>query len=63
MKELLSTSETCKILKMTRLTLHKLVKDGKIPAFKIGRFWKFERNSIDAWIQSKLDESNKTIKQ
>jgi len=49
-------------LKTKRLSLYKLVKSGEIPAFKMGKAWKFERKSLEAWIQTKLEESNKAIK-
>ncbi len=26
--------------------------DSQIPARKIGRFWKFKRSEIDAWVKS-----------
>jgi len=61
--EILTTKETCDLLKTKRLSLYKLVKDGEIPAFRMGRAWKFERSAVEAWIRKKLEESNKTIKQ
>lgn len=61
--EILTTQEVCALLKTKRLSLYKLVKDGEIPAFRMGRAWKFERSAIEAWIRKRLEESNKAIKQ
>jgi len=61
--EILTTKEVCDLLKTKRLTLYRLVKYGEIPAFRMGRAWKFERTAIEAWIRKKMEESNKTIKQ
>jgi excisionase family DNA binding protein len=61
--EILTTKEVCSLLKTRRLSLYKLVKSGEIPAFRMGRAWKFERGAIEAWIRRKMEESNKTIKQ
>lgn len=61
--EILTTKEVCFLLKTQRLTLYKLAKEGSIPAFRLGRSWKFERSSIEAWVKLQMQESNKTIKQ
>ena len=61
--EILTTKEACALLKTKRLTLYKLVKAGDIPAFRMGRAWKFERTAIETWIKKRLQESNKTRKQ
>jgi excisionase family DNA binding protein len=63
MKELLDTKQACEFLKLTRLTLYRLLKDEELPAFKLGRSWRFERSALEAWIEKKMQESNKTIKQ
>lgn len=56
--EILTTKEACALLKTKRLSLYKLVKSGEIPAFRMGRAWKFERSSIEAWIRKRLEESS-----
>ena len=61
--EILTTKEACALLKTKRLSLYKLVKSGEVPAFRMGRAWKFERTAIEAWIRRKMEESNKTVKQ
>ena len=61
--EILTTKEACDLLKTKRISLYKLVKSGEIPAFRMGRSWKFERTAIEAWIRKRLEEGNKTIKQ
>jgi len=61
--EILTTREACDLLKTKRLTLYKLVRAGEIPAFRMGRAWKFERGSLEKWIKNRLEESNKAIKQ
>ena len=61
--EILTTKEACFLLKTKRITLYKLVKSGEVPAFRMGRAWKFERTAIEAWIRKRMEENNKTIKQ
>lgn len=57
--EILTTKEACALLKTQRLSLYKLVRTGEIPAFKMGKAWKFEKASIEAWIRKRLGESAK----
>lgn len=61
--ELLTTKEACALLKTKRLTLYKMVKAGEVPAFRMGKSWKFERTVLENWIRKRLEESNKAIMQ
>ena len=40
-------------LKLPMRTLYKLAQEGTIPGHKVGRHWRFRRETIDRW----LDES------
>ena len=37
-------------LKLSKSTLYKLCQDGKVPGQKVGRHWRFHRQTIDAWL-------------
>jgi excisionase family DNA binding protein len=39
-------------LKISKSTLYKLLREGKIPGQKVGRHWRFRRESIDRWLDS-----------
>lgn len=39
-------------LKLPKSTIYKLAQEGKIPGQKIGRHWRFHRETIDAWLTS-----------
>ena len=58
--EILTTQEVCALLKTKRIALYKLVKSGEIPAFKMGRSWKFERTALEGWIRKRIEE-NKNV--
>jgi excisionase family DNA binding protein len=51
MRELFTFDELKKYLKINRSTLYKFVQEGKIPATKIGRQWRFDLKEIDDWIK------------
>jgi excisionase family DNA binding protein len=40
-----------KYLKGERFTLHKMAREGKIPAVKIANQWRFRKEDIDRWLQ------------
>ncbi len=50
MAELMTTREIAKYLKLHQITVLKHVSEGKIPAFRIGNVWRFDKESIDKWI-------------
>ena len=39
-------------LKLPKRTIYKLAQEGKIPGQKVGRHWRFLRETIDAWLRS-----------
>ena len=42
----LDADETAASLQITKATLYKLVKDGRVPAKKVSGRWRFTRDSI-----------------
>jgi len=57
-KEILTAKEVAEYLNIHLLTVHKYARGGKIPAFKIGSDWRFQRKAIEKWIKEKM-ASNK----
>ena len=37
-------------LKIPKSTVYKLAQEGKIPGQKIGRHWRFHKDTIDEWL-------------
>ncbi len=50
-KEILTIEEAAAYLQIGRRSLYKLAKEGKIPGKKILNKWRFERESLKAWIR------------
>ena len=48
--EILTVKEVCDLLRIHRSTIYRLVRQGRIPTFKIGREWKFRKDLIVRWI-------------
>ena len=52
MAQIMTTREVARYLKLHEITSGKYAKEGKIPATKIGRSWRFTKDSIDDLIAS-----------
>jgi excisionase family DNA binding protein len=61
-KEILEAKDVAKYLHLHLFTVHKLARQGKLPAFKIGKDWRFRRAAIEEWVKSKEDASAKKLK-
>lgn len=55
-----TAEEVAVYLRLPQSTVYKLAQDKVIPGFKVGKHWRFRRESILDWIktrENKLDES------
>jgi excisionase family DNA binding protein len=62
MQEVLSFEEACQILKIAKPTLYNYVRKGQIPAFKLGRSWKFHKDSLEHWMRDRVQEQTQERK-
>jgi excisionase family DNA binding protein len=46
----LTIDELAEYLRIPKSTLYKLAQEGKIPAQKVGRHWRFRKEAIDRWL-------------
>jgi excisionase family DNA binding protein len=56
----LSIHEICEHLGVSSDTVYKWIKQG-MPAYRMGRLWKFKTSQVDAWVESgsAADKSDK----
>lgn len=60
---LLTIKEVADYLRMGLLTAYKMVKVGKIPAFKIGKQWRVKKEDLEKYIETqKLEPKKSRIK-
>lgn len=48
----MTVKELSEYLRLDRMTIYKMLKEGTIPASRIGHQWRFFREDIDNWIRS-----------
>jgi len=46
----MTITELSEYLKISRSTLYKLAQEGKLPARKVGRHWRFHKDAVDQWL-------------
>ena len=57
-KEILTIEEAAAFLQIGKRSLYRLVKDGKVPGKKVLNKWRFERESLKAWIRNETDSNH-----
>ena len=55
--DILTIKELAEYLKLNEKTAYRLVSEGKIPGFKVGGSWRFQRAEIQDWIKAKSNEA------
>jgi len=50
----MTIEEASRYLRIPLSTLYKLAQDGKVPCQKVGRHWRFRKETIDQWLDSRV---------
>jgi excisionase family DNA binding protein len=53
---LLTTREIVDLLQLDRVTIYKMLKDGSLPALRVGGQWRFSAEAIDGWLKAQRGE-------
>lgn len=48
--DVLTIDDLSAYLQISKSTLYKLAQEGKVPGQKVGRHWRFHRETIDKWL-------------
>ena len=48
--EFLTAEEVAEYLRLPLSTVYKLVQDKRLPGFKVGKHWRFRKDTIQKWI-------------
>ncbi|MDB4444277.1 helix-turn-helix domain-containing protein [bacterium] len=57
MAKIMTTKEVSEYLKLHEITICKYAAEGIIPATRIGRIWRFDKDVIDNWISVRQTET------
>ena len=54
--KLMTVEQMAEYLQVDEYTIYAWARKGKMPAFKVGRFWRFRKEDIDKWLEeNKVD--------
>jgi len=51
MEKWLTLEQIAEYLQMSTSSIYKMAQTGKIPAYKVGRQWRFKKEEIDKWVE------------
>lgn len=52
-----TVEEVAKYLRLEPETIRSMAREGKLPAIKVGRVWRFRRELVKEWIHGKSNQS------
>jgi excisionase family DNA binding protein len=52
-RNVMTMDEVAEYLRVHRTTIYRLIKRHKIPAFRVGRNWRFNIEDVNRWLQQK----------
>lgn len=50
-EKMLKPEQMAEMLNVARKTVVTMAREGRIPSIRVGRFYRFDREEIDRWIQ------------
>lgn len=57
-RDVMTVIDVADYLKVHPMTIYKYVREGKIPAFKIGTSWRIKKDSIEKWMKENEHHNN-----
>lgn len=57
--DLLTAEEACEFLRITPLTLYTYIKQGKLPAYRVGKRYRISKQSIVAFLERGMTDPGK----
>ena len=48
--DVMTIEQLADYLQIAKSTLYKLAQEGRIPAQKVGKHWRFHKDAIDVWL-------------
>ena len=58
MDEFWTAEEVSNYLRIPQSTIYKLAQDSVLPGFKVGKHWRFRRETVLAWIKQQESEQH-----
>lgn len=59
MNQLMTIEEVAAYMRVSRFTVYRLAKDRSMPATRIGRQWRFQKEEIDRWMRDQYQKDRR----
>jgi len=59
--EVLTAAEAAEILRLHVITLRELARQGRVPARKVGREWRFVRSQLERWLEGQENGATRRV--
>ncbi len=60
-EDLLTAKQLQDLLKVDRITIYRMLGDGRLAGFKVGGQWRFSRRQIEGWLQERQQAGPDTV--
>lgn len=57
-RNILTIKEVAEYLRLSEAKVYELARDGSIPAMRIGKSWRFQKDLLEEWIRKGFEESD-----
>jgi excisionase family DNA binding protein len=58
MEPLLTSGEAAEILRVNPKVLERWAKAGEVPAFKVGKFWRYRASDLEEWVNAQINSGS-----
>jgi len=52
--EILTVEQVAELLHLHPMTIYRLAKEGKLPGFKVGGRWRFQKDAMETWMVDRV---------
>jgi excisionase family DNA binding protein len=56
---ILTVSELSEYLRVDKTTIYKMLRDGKLPGFRVGSDWRFHVDAIEQWQRDQMKDNTR----
>ena len=56
-REILTPPELCEYLRVTKDTIYRALREGKLPGFRVGTEWRFHVDAIEQWQRDQIEDN------
>ena len=57
---LLTAGEAAELLRCHEKTVQAMARAGKIPCLRFGKYWRFRKSSLDAWVAAQIESDHQS---